>query len=437
MEAHRVGLPLAVGIAVVAAGAATFALRPRDELIQPAPVAATDYFSASQLDRIHDYTGTQRLLGLGGLALSTGTLAFVALRPPRRVRRALERGAARPILGAAATGGALSLVLVVVALPLAAVAEQRARDFGLSTQDWGGWLGDAAKSAGIGAVFAALGGALLMALIRRFPRSWWAFGALAVVVFSAVFVSYGPVVIDPLFNKFTALPNSPLRSEVLALAHKDGVDVGQVYRVDASRRTTGANAYVIGLGHTKRVVLYDNLLNDFSPDQVRSVVAHELGHVKHRDVPRGLLWLAIVAPAGMLVIQRLTERIAPEATWGRGAKALRGAEAGRGEGPAGRRAGRGRGAGPSVLPAAALSIALVSFLLNIPANGLSRQIERSADGHALDLDRDPAAFIALERKLALQNLGDPDPPGWAQVIFATHPAGVDRIGYALSWARQH
>src|SRR3954451_17301919 len=105
MEAHRVGLPLAVGIAVAAAGAATFALRPRAELIQPAPVAATDYFSASELDRIHDYTGTQRLLGLGGLALSTGTLAFIALRPPRRVRRALERGAARPILGAAAAGG--------------------------------------------------------------------------------------------------------------------------------------------------------------------------------------------------------------------------------------------------------------------------------------------------------------------------------------------
>jgi STE24 endopeptidase len=412
MEAHRVGLPLAVGIAVVAAGAATFALRPRSELIQPAPVAATDYFSASQLDRIHDYTGTQRLLGLGGLALSTGTLAFIALRPPRRVRRALERGAARPILGAAAAGGALSLVLVVVDLPLGAVAEQRARDFGLSTQDWGGWLGDAAKSAGIGAVFAALGGALLMALIRRFPRSWWAIGAVAAVVFSAVFVSYGPVVIDPLFNKFSALPNSPLRSEVLALAHKDGIDVGQVYRVDASRRTTGANAYVNGLGHTKRVVLYDNLLKDFSPDQVRSVVAHELGHVKHRDVPRGLLWLAIVAPAGMLVIQRLTERIAPAGT-------------------------SGRRAGPIVLPAAALSIAVVSFLLNIPGNVLSRQVERSADAHALHLDGDPAAFIAVQRKLALQNLGDPDPPGWLQVVFGTHPATVDRIGYALAWARSH
>jgi STE24 endopeptidase len=131
--------------------------------------------------------------------------------------------------------------------------------------------------------------------------------------------------------------------------------------------------------------------------------------VKHRDVPRGLLWLAIVAPAGMLVIQRLTERLVP---------------------PDARR-------GPAVLPPAVLSIAVVSFLLNIPGNALSRQVERSADGHALHLDGDTAAFIAVERKLALQNLGDPSPPDWLQLVFGTHPKTVERIGYALSWAHEH
>src|SRR3954462_8390625 len=168
MEAHRVGLPLAVGIAVVAAGAATFALRPRSELIDPAPVAATDYFSTSQLDRIHDYRGPQRWLGIGDLVVSGGTLALIALRPPRRLRRALERGKARPIVAAAAAGGALSVVLVVVGLPLRALYEPRARDFGLSTQDWGAGVEDRAKSTGIGIGCAASGGALLMALIRRF-----------------------------------------------------------------------------------------------------------------------------------------------------------------------------------------------------------------------------------------------------------------------------
>jgi STE24 endopeptidase len=90
-----------------------------------------------------------------------------------------------------------------------------------------------------------------------------------------------------------------------------------------------------------------------------------------------------------------------------------------------------------VLPAAVLSIAVVSFFLNLPGNALSRQVERSADGHALHLDGDPAAFIAVERKLALQNLGDPNPPDWLQLVFGTHPKTVERIGYALTWARSN
>jgi STE24 endopeptidase len=412
MEAHRVGLPLAVGIAVFAAGAATFALRPRHGLIHPAPVAAEAYFSPSELDRAHDYRVPQRLLGLGGLAIEAATLTWLVVRPPRRVRRALERGRRRPILAAAGAGAAFAVLMVVVQLPVSIPAEQRARDFGLSTQTWGSWTVDLLKSTGISIVLTALGAMILMGVIRRFPRTWFAIGAVALVVLSAVFVFFSPVLIDPLFNKFERLPDGPVRSEVLALAKRAGVDVGQVYRVDASRRTTGANAYVNGIGHTKRVVLYDNLLRDFPPDQVRSVVAHELGHVKHRDVPRGLLWLAIVAPAGLLVVQRLTERLEPEARLG-------------------------RGAGPVVLPAAALSIALVSFLLNIPGNAMSRQVEASADAYSLRLDGNPAAMIGLERKLATQNVSEPDPPGWVQFIFGTHPKTVDRIGYALTWARTH
>ena len=412
MEAHRLGLPIAVGIAVVAAGAATFALRPRHGLVQPAPVAAEAYFSPSELDRAHDFRVPQRWIGLGGLAIEGATLALLVFRPPRRLRRALERGSRRPIVAAAAAGAGFAVLLVVIELPLSAVSEQRARDVGLSTQTWGSWLEDIAKSTAISMVLTALAAAILMGLIRRFPRSWFAFGAVAVVLLSAVFVFFSPVLIDPLFNRFERLPDGPLRSEVLQLADRAGVKVGQVYRVDASRRTTGANAYVNGIGSTKRVVLYDNLLNDFTPREVRSVVAHELGHVKHRDVPRGLLWLVIVAPAGMFLIQRLTERLAPEAR-------------------------TGRGAGPAVLPAAALSIAVVAFTLNFAGNSLSRRVEASADAYSLRLNGDPSAFSGFQRKIALQNVSDPDPPGWVQTLFGTHPTTVDRIGYALTWAREH
>jgi STE24 endopeptidase len=189
--------------------------------------------------------------------------------------------------------------------------------------------------------------------------------------------------------------------------------VGEVYRVDASRRTTAANAYVNGIGHTKRVVLYDTLIDGFPPDQVRSVVAHELGHQAHDDIWRGLAWLAIVAPAGTFLAQALAERL--------------GARRGLAD-PSAR-------PGPAALPALALSLALVSFALGSAGNALSRRVEASADAFALHETRDPAAFIALERRLAVVNLADPDPPKLLQVLFGTHPTTVERIGFGEAWER--
>jgi STE24 endopeptidase len=182
--------------------------------------------------------------------------------------------------------------------------------------------------------------------------------------------------------------------------------------VDASRRTTAINAYVGGLGHTKRVVLYDNLIEDFPDDQVRSVLAHELAHVKNSDLPRGILWIAIVAPAGTFLLQRLTERFA---SIGRDA---------------------GKEPGPAVIPALALALALVSFGLTCAGNVLSRAVEARADAFALQITRDPAAFIALERSLAIRNVSQPDPPRVWHVLFGTHPTTVERIGYGVTFERE-
>jgi STE24 endopeptidase len=411
MEGHRSRLPLALLVAVVAAGAATFILRPRSGLIDPAAVDKTAYFSPDQLERAESFRDGQRLLGLAGLAVSGGTLTLLALRPPRRLPDPLAR---RPVLGAAAAGAGISLVLAGAGLPLGAVAHERARDVGLATQDWLPWLGDLAKSVGIQSVFAAGGGALAMVLVRRFRRNWWAPAAVGAVALGAVTIWLFPVVVDPLFNRFERLPNGKLRADVLALARRANVDVGQVYRVDASRRTTAANAYVNGLGHTKRVVLYDNLIEDFPEDQVRLVVAHELGHQKHNDIYRGLAWLAMVAPAGTFLAQQLAERI-------------------------GRRQGLGapgRMPGPAVLPALALSLALVSFGLGIASNVLSRRIEARADAFSLRLTGDPAAFIGFERRITVKNVADPDPPRLLQLLFGTHPTTLERIGAGEAWARR-
>ncbi len=399
----RARLPLALAVAVAAAAAATILLRPRSGMIEPAAVDVSSYFTAFQLDRAEDFRSVQRLIGVGGLVLGTGTLALLAWRSPLRV---LERLGRRPILGAAAAGAGLSLLLVAVDLPLSAWSHERAVDVGLSTQDWPDWLADLAKSAAIGAAFAAVGGALGLALVRRFPRHWWAPGAVVVVAFGVITIWLFPVVIDPIFNDFEKLPPGPTRSDVLELADKAGVDVGEVYKVDASRRTTAANAYVNGLGHSKRVVLFDNLISGFPRDEVRLVVAHELGHQKHNDLLRGLAWLALVAPAGTFLTQRLAEAF-------------------------GRRAGLGdpaRKPGPAALPAIALAVALVTFGLGVAGNVLSRQVEARADAFALRLTNDPGSFVQFERRIALRNISDPDPPPVWSALFGTHPTTLDRIG---------
>ena len=398
----RSRLPLAVAVAVAAAAAATFLLRPRSGLIEPAPVHAQQYFTAFQLERAEDFRGVQRILGVAGIGVGIATLAVLAWRPPRRLMARLE---VRPLLGGAAAGAGISLLLVATGLPISAWTRARALDVGLATQSWPDWAVDVVKSAGIGAITAAVGGLIAMALVRRFPRHWWAPAALLVIAYGVVTIWLYPIVIDPVFNRFDRLPDGQLRSEVLQLADRAGVDVGEVYRVDASRRTSAANAYVVGLGHSKRVVLYDNLIDDFKPGEVRTVVAHELGHQKHDDLLRGLAWLAIVAPAGTFLVQSLAERFVP----------------------------RGRLGTPAALPAIALAIALVSLGAGCASNALSRRVEASADTFALGLTHDPKDFIRFQQRISVQNVGDPDPPGWYQTLFGTHPTTLERIGAGVAF----
>jgi STE24 endopeptidase len=405
----RSRLPLAIVVAVAAAAAATFLLRPRSGLIEPVQVDAEQYFTAFQLDRAEDFRGLQRILGLTGLGVGLATLAILTWRPPRRL---LERLEARPLLGGAAAGAAISVVLVAVELPISAWMRSRSLDVGLATQSWPDWGVDVVKSTTIGAVTAAAGGLAAVALMRRFRRNWWAPGALLVIAYGVITIWLYPVLIDPLFNRFEPLERGPLRQDVLELAERADVDVGEVYRVDASRRTSAANAYVNGLGHSKRVVLYDNLIDRFPHDEVRVVVAHELAHQKHNDLLRGLAWLAIVAPAGTFLTQALAESLL-----GR------------------RRRPRGR-PGPSALPAVALAVALAGFGLGIASNVLSRQVEARADAFALDLTRDPGDFVKFEHRIAIRNIADPDPPRLLHLLFSTHPTTLERLGIGEAWKRR-
>jgi Zn-dependent protease with chaperone function len=387
-------------LAVLAAEAGVRLLTPREQGIEPARIDLGEYFSEAEIERGARFARPQVALALAAGAIELASLGAIVRRPPRWLSGRFER----PVLAGAATAAGLAVTLSLPPLPLRAIARRRGIAVGLVTQSWRGWAADLLKGAGIEAVLAAGAGGATVAITRRYPREWWLPAAAGSVAFGAVLAALAPVVLDPVFNDFTPLPEGETRSDVLALAEAAGVKVGEVYSVDASRRTTAANAYVTGLGPTKRVVLFDTLLDRYSRDEVRVVVAHELAHVRNRDIWRSVLYAALVAPAAALAVQRVSELLSSE-----------------------------RGT-PGALPALALAAILVGAPTGLIGNRLSRAVERRSDAYSLTLTEAPEAFISLERAIALQNVADLKPPRWLTSLLATHPPSIERIGAAVSYS---
>jgi len=390
----------AILLAATAAEAGARLLTPREQPISPAPVDVRSYFSEQEIARGRRFARPQLALSLARGAVELGTLAIVVRRRPRL----LKALSARPVAGGALAGAGLAVGLSLPPLPLSAVSRARARRVGLVTQSWSGWAGDLVKGTAIEAGLAGAGGAAVVAAARRYPSNWWLPLSAGAVGFGALAAALAPVLLDPVFNDFTPLSEGETRSDVLALANAAGVRVRQVYSIDASRRTTAANAYVTGLGPTKRVVLFDTLLDRYSRDELRLVVAHELGHVRHRDVPRAVLYAAIVAPATARAVQRVAGALSEE-----------------------------RGT-PAALPALALAAALLATPLGMIGNRMSRAVERRADEFSLRLAGAPEAFVAFERTIALQNVADVEPPRWVSKLLSTHPPTAERIGAAVAFA---
>jgi len=402
-------------VVVVAAAAlavavlAVWAMSPKPG-ITPAGVNPADWFDAEMLGRAEAFRTGQRWLYIGQMLAQLAVLLGLVFGPvSRRIRSALEPSASRPVLGGALVGALTLLALQLAALPFAVAGHQRAVDVGLSTQGLGQWAVDWLLSS---LIFIAVGTLALLGalwLARRFGPRWWIPGTVGVIALAVLITWAGPAVLSPIFNDYQPLEPGPARSDVLRLADATGVDVGGVYRVDASRRTTGINAFVDGIGSTKRVVLYDTLINGLPADERRSVIAHELAHAERNDVWRGLLWVAIVSPLAVLFVSLMSDRLASGGASSRGL--------------------------PASIPALVLAIAVAITGVQIVGNGLSRAVENNADVRALELTNSPKALIGLQRRLAETNLTQPDPPGWSQFLFGTHPTTDQRIGLALSWQR--
>lgn len=392
-----------MALALLVGVLAVIVMMPRSGVIAPVSVDPRDWFTEAQLARAADFRGPQLWLALLGIVVELAVIAIWVVRPPGFLSRAHRH----PVVVAAGAGGLIAASVGVATLPVGAVMYARATSVGLATGGWGQWALDEARGLAIAAIAVVLTG-VGIALMRRFPARWWIPASALTVVAVVIFAFARPLVIDPLFNDFTELPPGPARSSVTELAAKAGVDVGSVLVVDASRRTSAANAYVDGIGSSKRVVLYDTLVRGFSPAQTRLVMAHELAHVRYDDIWRGLLFVALVTPGAFFAVSRLVRAWEPA---------------------------EGGPAGPATVPALFAAVTLMVFLLTIVSNPLSRAVESRADAYSLALTGEARAFISQQQRLAVRNVSNPAPSPVARLLFGTHPTTEQRIGIGLAFEK--
>ncbi len=374
-------------------------------------VRGGEVFSDAQLQRARTYSSMQRHLGWASLAVSLAVALTLGLT---RLGAQLVRLVPGP-WWVKALLGTLAILLVggLATLPFDLVIRGNALDYGLTNQSLAGWLRDWATSLLVSWVFAGITVLVVLVCARRSPRRWplWVgfVGAMLAVLGSWVY----PVVVEPLFNHFTPLPRGELRTKILALADKEQVPVSDVLVADASRRTTTLNAYVSGFGSTRRVVLYDNLVEDVPEREALVVVAHELGHARHHDVATGTLLgaVGVVFGSGLLGLLLSRRRLLD-------------------------RAGVPDAGAPEVV-ALLLALAAVGNLLASPVqNTISRAVEARADRASLEATGDYRGFERMQVQLATRSLSDDDPPWLSQFWFGSHPTALQRIGMARALERQ-
>jgi len=276
------------------------------------------------------------------------------------------------------------------------------RRWGFSTQGLGGWLADVVKGEAVGAVLMAAFWLGLVGLARALPSAWPVAAAAALALAFAFLSFVAPVVLEPIFNRFRPLADERLAGELHALAERAGVPVRDVLVADASRRTTKINAYVSGLGKTRRVVLYDTLLEAAGEGELKLVVAHELGHRRERHVTK--LTLGGMVGAALVVV----------VAW-----ALLGS----------------RVASPRELPVVLLIVYGFFAVVLAPAAAVMRRFERVADRFSLELTHDLPSYERTHVELARRNLGDLAPPRLVYLLLFSHPTAPERLALGRAWAQ--
>jgi STE24 endopeptidase len=386
-------LLIALGVWIVAAWLLWETSVPGDLRIPD--VAATDYFTPDELDDADRYELFHRVNWLLSTALLLAVLGVYAVRGARFMRES----AAGPI----GTGMLLAMLgfglvwLVNVPFLVAGNWWDRRHDVskvGYVELVFGGWLALGAEF-----LFLSLSVLIVMGFARLVGDWWWIAGSLAFVALATLFVFISPY----LTTDADKIDDARLAADVRRLAQIQDVEDVEVRVEEVDRYTSAANAYATGIGPTRKVFLWNTLLDGrFRDEEVRAVTAHEFGHHSQQHLPKAIAWYALFAVPGAWAIARITRR-------------------------------RGGMQRPEAVPLSLLVLAVLTLAAQPLQNVISRHMEQEADWEALETTRDPDAMAGLFRRFSTTSLGDPTPPGWAYVMLDTHPPLLDRIEMAEAW----
>jgi STE24 endopeptidase len=288
-----------------------------------------------------------------------------------------------------------------------------AHRYGQSTQTLKGWISDQAKGLLLSAPLGLLLLELLYLALRAAGDTWWLWAAGGLLVFNVLLSHLAPILIMPLFNKYVPLgeEHADLASRLMQLAEKAGTRVKGVYKFDLSRRTKAANAALTGIGSTRRIILGDTMINEFTADEIETVLAHELGHHVHRDILVYITLGSIMTMVGLYAASAAMK-------WAASALGFAGAS------------------DPAALPALVVILGAYGLLTMPIENAISRWREGMADQYALSATGKNEAFASAFVRMANQNLSEVDPKAWVVWMFYSHPPMGRRIAAARAWKEQ-
>ena len=360
------------------------------------------------------YARIKRRLMLVDLLLSAFYgIAWLVLGWSAGLKQALVGITASPWLLVPLYAAVFAGILFLIDLPLSYYSEFiLPHRYGQSNETLRGWIGDQVKGILIGAILSILLLEVIYLVLRTFPETWWLWVAGLMLIFNVLLANLAPVLLFPIFNKFVPLgeEHRDLADRLVRLSERAGTKVKGVFKFDLSRRTKLANAAVTGLGNTRRIILADTLIQEFSPEEIETVLAHELGHHVNHDIP-----LSIAFETGSMVVGLWLASVGLR--WGAAAFGF--------EGPA----------DIAALPVLILVMGLFGLISMPLTNGFSRWRESLADRYALASTQNGAAFAAAMTRLANQNLAEVDPEPWIEFLLYSHPALGKRI--AMAQASDH